>query len=120
MKRFILCPFLRIELKAARYSAETPFRRSCIGLPGLKWGNTSLWHDDFGTGIWISARSARSLSDGEYPDAAQLHAGAPCHRRDHLFKDGVDDLLSVAHAKMWVHNGNALDQFRLQHCRPLY
>ena len=38
MKRFILCPFLRIESKAARYSAETPFRRSCIGLPGLKWG----------------------------------------------------------------------------------
>jgi hypothetical protein len=26
------------ESKGARYSAEPPFRRSCIGLPGLKWG----------------------------------------------------------------------------------
>ena len=120
MKRFILCPFLRIEFKGSALLGRNAIQAFVHWSAWLEMGNTSLWHDDFGTGIWISARSARSLSHGEYPDAAQLHAGAPCHRRDHLFKDGVDDLLSVAHAKMWVHNGNALDQFRLQHCRPLY
>ena len=61
----------------------------------LKMGNTFLGHDDFGAGLWISAPATWSHSHGEYPNAAQLHAVAPCHRRGHLIKDGADDRFRI-------------------------
>jgi hypothetical protein len=37
-------------------------------LARLEMGNMSLGHDDFGTGLWISTRSAWSHSHGERPN----------------------------------------------------
>jgi hypothetical protein len=81
MKDLSFVHFCGIEVKGSALLGRNAIQAFVHWFAWLKMGNTSLRHDDFGTGLWILARSARSHSHGEYPDAAQLHAVAPCHRR---------------------------------------
>jgi hypothetical protein len=63
-------------------------------------GMQFLRHDDFGAAPRISAWSTSPDTHGKRPNAAQLDAVTPRHRSDHLVKDGVNDLLSIATAEI--------------------